>query len=94
MECAPSLCKGHLVYYACAQFIVRFREGNMAASLICGRFSASLRNSGARSILTTASKVSVRWKKGDEIRLPVAVIMFLLHHLRRPKFPKKRQGHI
>ncbi|KAI3356301.1 hypothetical protein L3Q82_017198 [Scortum barcoo] len=32
-------------------------EGNMAASLICGRLTASLRNSGARNSLNSATKV-------------------------------------
>lgn len=45
-------------------------EGDMAASLICGRLTASLRNSGARNTLSSASKVSVcpRWSEGLRIR--------------------------
>ena len=38
-------------------------RGNMAASLICSRLTASLRNSGAKTTITSASKVS--WVRND-----------------------------
>lgn len=43
-------------------------EGDMAASLICGRLTASLRNSGARNTLGSASKVSVRPRGSEALR--------------------------
>lgn len=41
----------------------------MAASLICGRLTASLRNSGARNTLSSASKVSLCPRCSEALRL-------------------------
>lgn len=54
--------------YACAVSDLFFRstaagERNMAASLICGRLSAGLRNSGSRTALSSTAKVGF----GEEI---------------------------
>lgn len=54
--------------YACAVGGLFFRSTaagvrNMAASLICGRLSAGLRNSGSRTALSSTAKVGF----GEEI---------------------------
>ncbi len=69
-------------------------EGDMATSLICGRLTASLRNSGARNTLSSASKVSVcpHWSEGLRLSEQVSVTAPLL--LWRPQFAKNGQGQI